>query len=278
MPTGNERSVNSTMVHRFQSSMVFNSNPNSGSTGQTTLGDRFTVNFGGEKLSIEKRAENVTIKVEQVQVWNTVPNITETNNTLNITLGGVEYNIVLTKGLYSRQQLNNAVLRGLENMGLLPDPDNPPFQLLEDASTNRVVINITVNDLIIDFTKQNNFAEIVGFQNTIIPLQAGVPINVFAPNVASFNTLEYFVIRSDIIDRGIRENNSYNQAIALVPIDVPPGSNVVYEPRHPPIVDANSLRGSLRSSVTFYLTDQLGRPVDTNGEYFSLRLVLSYTM
>ncbi len=273
MPTGEQRQRNATMPHRYETSMIFSSE----NADQLDLrGSRFTVNFGGDKLSIPKNAENILLQVEQAQVWNTVPNITEDNNILTFTLNGVNQTIEIAKGLYSRPQLNLAVQRSLENAGLIQN-NQTPFQILEDSSVNRVVLLINDPTLVLDFTAPRNFAIILGFQDQVVGPISNTPQNITAPEIARFNTVEFFLIGSNLVDRGIRVNNRYANVITTVPIDVPAGGNIIYEPRNPARVDCSNLRGSIEDRVSFYLTDQNLKPVDTNGEFFSVRIMLSYT-
>ena len=62
-----------------------------------------------------------------------------------------------------------------------------------------------------------------------------------------------------------------------VPITVSPGSQIVASPYNPLRIDANNLIGATRNRVKFWLTDQAGRAVNTNGEIWSVLIVLRYT-
>lgn len=267
-----ERQANSTTMHKYETTMLFSSED---ADFVTDKGSRFSVNFSGDKLNVPKNAENIHILVQSAQIWNTVPNIGDDNNVLSFNIDGTNYNLEIPKGLYSRSELNTVVLRLLQNEGLFIN-NEAPFQFLEDVSTNKVVLLINRTGVTIDFTAPRNFAEIVGFQDTIVLPEVTVPVNIFAPNVAKFNQVEFFLIGSDLCSRGIRINKRFANVICQVPIDVEPGSNIVYEPRNPSIIDCSNLRGNIRDQVSFFLTDQNLKPVDTNGEFFSVRLNLTY--
>jgi hypothetical protein len=104
-----------------------------------------------------------------------------------------------------------------------------------------------------------------------------VPINIQAQNIASFNQVNYFLIHSDLTNRGIRFNNTYNQTIGQVLIDVPPGSQITSTPYNPARISAQELAGAKRSNLRFWLTDDKNRRIDTNGENWSARISIRFS-
>ena len=101
---------------------------------------------------------------------------------------------------------------------------------------------------------------------------------VYGDATAALNKTNYFQLHSDLVSRGIPLNGKYEQVIAQVLIDVPPGSQVVYQPHHPPRIAAPELAGARKSVLRFWLTDDASRPVDTNGEAWSARVVIRYSV
>ena len=102
------------------------------------------------------------------------------------------------------------------------------------------------------------------------------PLTILAPNVAQFNTVNSLLIHSDLTTLGIRFNNSYNQSISQVLINVPPGSQIISKPYNPPKVNIQDLAGSTRSNIRFWLTNEKDERVNTNGEYWTARLAIRY--
>ena len=102
------------------------------------------------------------------------------------------------------------------------------------------------------------------------------PVNKLADNTAGFNTINYFLIGSDLVRRGIQINNKFAGVIAQVLIDVSPGSQIVSTPFNPSKIQCDELIGSKRTNLRFRLTDDKLRPVNTNGEYYSARIVIRY--
>ena len=119
--------------------------------------------------------------------------------------------------------------------------------------------------------------EILGFNSAVYGPYINAPVNILADTTAAFNTVNYFLIHSDIVSKGVRFNNTYNQTIAQVLINVAPGSQIVSTPFNPARSDASDLAGSRRSNLRFWLTDDQDRPVNTNNENWSARIVIHYS-
>ena len=103
-----------------------------------------------------------------------------------------------------------------------------------------------------------------------------MPLNIIAPNVAGFNTVNYFLIHSDLTNKGIRFNNNYNQTIAQVLIDVSPGAQIISRPFNPARIPVGELVGAKRNNIRMWLTDDNDNRVFTNNEYWTARIVIRY--
>jgi hypothetical protein len=264
-----------------EDTILFSSDPDLGAINRSADGSTFEVQFDNA-LTIPKDAMNVSLSVEEATVWFTVPNITETNNKLFVfgddNLGNPQlFNIVIPIGLYDLPGLNNALLLQLENQGAKTTPD-PLVNLLSDANTQKVIIRFNYANVFIDFSQPNTPREILGFLSQQYGPFPNAPINVIADEVAKFNSVNYFLIGTDLIRQGIRFNNRYAGIVSQVLIDVPPGSQIVSKPFNPPRISANELIGVKRTNIRFSLTDDLLRAVNTNTEYYSLRLVIRYLL
>ena len=185
--------------------------------------------------------------------------------------------ITIPKGLYDLGGLNQAILRELENQQAQDDP-NPLIVLTADEPTQKVEIRFNYNDVSIDFTQPDTPREILGFNALVYGPYTTTPENVLAPNIAQFNQVNYFLLHSDLVNKGIRFNNNYTQTISQVLIDVPPGSQIVGTPFNPAKTNADELRGVKRTLLRFWITDENNNRIDTNGEYWSARIVIKYQM
>ena len=185
--------------------------------------------------------------------------------------------ITIPQGLYDLSGLNNAVQRELENAGAKITPD-PLLVFTADDATQRVELRVNYDDVSIDFTQADTPRIILGFDSLVYGTYPSAPIEILAPNIAQFNQVNYFLIHSDLINKGIRFNNRYNQTISQVLIDVSPGSQIIHKPFNPAKSNAQTLAGTKRTNLRFYITDDQQRRVNTNGEFWTARIVIDYLL
>ncbi len=220
---------------------------------------------------------NCTVQVDEATVWWTIPNISASlgNNKFYFDHLANPQVITLPDGLYSVTDLNIAIDRELVSTygisGLVT--------FSADNATQKVEILINQAGSQIDFNPSDTFRDIVGFNAQDIPTV--VSIGSYAQlgdNVAAFNTIEYFLLHSDIVGQGVRVNDAYNQTIAQILIDVPPGSQIVSREYNPPKSEALQLAGQTIDRIKFWLTDHDNVEVDTHGEVFGCRMIIKYTL
>ena len=270
-------------------SLLVTSDPSQGAINVTNDGSSFEVQLD-DPIVIPADALNVNVSVEEATVWWVVPNIiTGVNDTIYIfgdDDSGVPvpqlFTVVIPQGLYDLTGLNNSVQSGLEALGARTISGGVPLPLITltpDDATQKVVIRFNYTNVTVDFSaaRTDTFREIIGFDELIYGPFAAAPLNILAPNIAAFNTVNSFLIASDLVNTGIRFNNRYNQVIAQVLINVSPGSQIISTPFNPAKSNAQPLAGSNRSNLRFRLTDEKLRPVNTNGEYWSARVVIRYS-
>jgi len=264
------------------------SDPTQGALNVSTNGSRFTVKLE-EPIEIPEDALNVTLSVEEATVWWTVPNIiTGENDKLYVT-GPTQLNpaiiqtsiLTIPLGLYDASGLNETVQQLLENAGFkttdgIPAISKPIFTITTDEATSRIILRFEYPTVQIDFTQNDTPKDILGFESLVYGPYPLAPQNIPAPQVAGFNTVNYFLIHSDLVQQGIRFNNNYNQTIAQVLIDVAPGSQIVSKPFNPAKSNCNRLAGSKIDRFNVWLTDDKQREVNTNNEYFTARIVIRW--
>lgn len=264
--------------------MIVSSDPDNGARNRSADGSYFEISLD-DGLTIPKDALNVNLSVEESSIWWTVPNIiTGQNDKMYITgpdtTGSVtSFIITIDQGLYDLSGLNQAIQRELENAGAkIEDAGNPLplINLSPDDATQKVEIRFNYTNVSIDFTPTDTPRDILGFNSQVYGPFVSAPYNLVAPNVAAFNQVNYFLIHSDLTNKGIRFNNEYNQTVAQVLIDVSPGSQITSKPFNPAKINVAELTGTSRTSLRFWLTDDKNRRVNTNGEYWSARIVIHY--
>lgn len=256
--------------------IIVSSSLAAGAINRTPDGSSFEI-FLEDPIQIPKNVSSVTVEVQEATIWWTIPNISAAlgNNKFYILHLAVNYVITIPDGLYSLTDLNSTLNRELETAtglsGLVSlEADNP---------TQKVNIQINQAGTQLDFTPADTFRDIIGFNSQLIPA-GGITTGVFnqlGDVVAAFNTIDYFLIHSDLTTRGIRVNNTYSQTIAQVLIDVNPGSQIVSRPFNPPKSGAWELMGAIRNRIRFWLTDQADNLVNTNNEDYSARVIIKYT-
>ena len=85
-----------------------------------------------------------------------------------------------------------------------------------------------------------------------------------------------FYIHSDLVLEGLTVNNAFGDVLTEVQIAEPPGSLIIYRPVNPFKLNGNHLKYGSLQLITFRLTDELNRPIDTNEENFSFSVVVTY--
>jgi len=266
-------------------SLIVSSDPDAGAINKSSDGSHFEIQLDGEGVQLPKDAVNANVSVEESTVWWVVPNIiTGQNDTMYIfgdnDSGGTElFTIVIPQGLYDLSGLNQAILAELESAGAKTQDAGNPLPLINltaDDATQKVRLRFNYTNVYVDFSQAQTMREILGFNAEQYGPYPSAPLSILAPNTASFNQVNYFLIHSDLVNKGIRFNNTYNQTIAQVLINVAPGSQIVSTPYHPARCNAQELAGTKRTNLRFWLTDDKQRAVNTNGEAWSARIVISY--
>lgn len=266
-------------------SFIVSSDPDAGAINRTPDGSSFEIQLQ-DGLKIPKDAVNVSVSVEESTIWWVVPNIIEDVNDKIYIFGDNDdekapvaqlFTVQIPQGLYDISGLNQAIISGLEAQGA-KTVEEPLITLQPDEATQRVKIRFNYDNVYVDFSQPNTFHEILGFEKQQYGPYPSSPIDILAPNTAAFNTVNYFLITSDLVQKGIRFNNRYAQVISQVLINVSPGSQIVSTPFNPAKTASQELAGTIRSNLRFNLTDDKLRPVNTNGEYWSARIVIKYHM
>lgn len=267
--------------------IIFSSDPAAGAQDTTSGGDVFSVNFS-DPIVVPKDAYQVEVQMIESVIWFTVPNITTTNQNIRITGPDINdvlrvYDVVIPKGLYDLSALSAAILRELEAAPFKAKQN--PYPLVSfsaDDATSKVILYLNYDTVQVDFSVANSVGPILGFStlggdNPVGPL-VGTPLPVTANDVARFNTINSFLVHCDLARSGIRLNNLYYQIIGNPLIDVAPGKQILYAPQYPPICEADHLKGAHRTRVKCWLTDDQNNAIDTNGEFWSFRLRLTYSI
>lgn len=259
----------------FEIPIVVSSAEEAGAENKNELGSQFDIRLQ-DAIIMPEDLVNCTIQVDEATVWWTIPNISINlnNNKFYFQYNLVDYVATIPNGLYGVSDLNIAVNREVLDL----TGEAGLFSFEPDNATQKVNITLNVATLQIDFTQVDTFRDLVGFNSELVPALPTTDVySVLGDNIASFNSISYFLLHSDIVTRGIRTNNTFTQTIAQILIDVPPGSQIVSREFNPPKSEALHLRGQTIDRIRFWLTDQNNNLVDTNQENFGCRMIIKYT-
>ena len=247
--------------------------------GVFVVGDKFRPN-SGVSSGIEYTITVITSDTATAKTY-TVSGLLEGNITANTgDFSRVRYGVltdfivVIPQGLYDLSGINQAIQRGLESAGAKIAPYSL-ISLSPDEPTSKVELRINYTNVSVNFTYADTPRTILGFNSNIYTVSTA-PNSVLAPNIAAFNQVNYFLIHSDLTNKGIRFNNNYNQTVAQVLIDVSPGSQIVSRPYNPARVPVPELVNAKRNNIRMWITDDNDRRINTNGEYWTARIVIRY--
>ena len=265
-------------VYSYEIPLLVSSDEASGAFNVNPGRSRFDTSFPQE-VKIPALAKNVTVSVTNATIWYTSFNISAElgNNRFYLDVqGDAVYTVIIADGLYDLSSLAHAINVGLVNQGLTSNI----ITFTPDPASQRVVINFSVAGLRVDFTQANACNGILGFDAALSPAAyTTAEFSLYGTNTAAFNTIDYFLLHSDICNGGIPVSGKSTNVIARVLIDGPPGTQIIHAPNQPIRIPAQHLAGTSISRLHFWVTtqDSITQP-NLNNENFSLLLVIRYQM
>ncbi len=266
-----------------QLSLIATNDPNLGATHISSDGSEFTVSLD-EPMRIPHDAYDLKLTAPSSTVWWVIANIeTGVNDLMKVISDGsggtpaaiATYNLVIPEGLYDLTGLNNSIQTQLLNAGAEADGI---LELSPDEATQKVELILTnYTGISVDFTIANSFRLILGFDSQVTTPNTSLNFTILAENTANFNTIEYFLIHSDLVDNGMRLNGDFSKIIAQVLIDRSPGSQLISTPNNPPKIPCNKLIDASTKRIKFWLTDNQNNALNTRGEFWSVRVEITWT-
>jgi len=255
-------------------SIFFSSDPSVGAKNISSDGSTFTV-YLNTPIGIPKSAVDATIEISSASVWNTSFNISAdfSNNNFTFTSSAVVHSITIPDGLYSLGGLNSYLATQFVNLTLSPSV----ISFSGDDATQRCVMTFLNAGDSVNFTVATSVREILGFNSRVV-VSPSAGYNEYSDLSANFNRVNSYLIRSNIVSQGIPINNIGAGIITSIPITVPPGSQINYQPQHPIPVDASELIGQSKNVVTFSLLDQSLRTASTAGETYDFVMIFRWSI
>lgn len=230
-------------------------------------------------FQIPPNAFGVELGVVQASIWYNQYNVSETNNKFEFLRNdGALLEIFIDPGLYSFDELNRTLKNvllftyGISNYSL------SPVQASQKVSE---VFTVTPNPSIIRvYWNLGTFQDLLGFDVGRVTSNAvGTSGSYIGDKTAKFNQIDFYIISTSLLSRGIRQNNKFAGICAQVPINNIPGSLVTFEPQNITWTACPELaNGTTTNVVTSILTDSSGRPVNTRGEAWSFSIMIRYNV
>jgi hypothetical protein len=204
-----------------------------------------------------------------LNTWNSFFNIATylNNNTFTYSIdSGVNWTtLIIPNGNYSVQDLNDEIQRQMKGLTHWDSTNQVYYiSLIPNTSTLKVRVEITNPTYQVDFTTATNFRTLIGFNSAIITATQEGPNN--ADITGSVNAL---YLHCDVIG-GSYDNSAISDVLYSFVPRVRTGANIDIEPNERvyfPVKNSVQIE-----NIRIYLTDQLNRSVDLNGENLSVRL------
>lgn len=230
-------------------------------------------------LTLPPNAQNVSVALIQSTIWWTIPNFQACVIQVYVTdekKGEVNVPVQIPKGIYNYKQINVLIGNALEDQQF----PRTLVQFVENGATSTIDLVFSAPGALLfpsgSCEKQFGYDGNVRYEYT--GLLGAASKFIRAPRTASFDTIQYLTIGTDLVDDGFRLNGGvFRGVIANVVVNALPGYQITAEPATPLEVASNVFEGAAgRTRATFHLMDQDGNAVDTNGEAWTLLLRIRY--
>lgn len=218
-----------------------------------------------------------TNDVNQVRVWVNPASYYLNPGTFDFTRyrpNTGDYALTIPEGTYNVVTLNQAIQRAFEEDDILYQSQTAPISFLPDDATQKVILQFNYDNVEVDFTADNTFHEMLGFEEQKYT-QLGDDYQIVAPKVAEFNPFSFLLINTDFIPNGMVYGSTVDKAIARIFGKAETGKQIIYEPINPRSFDARSIVGRPVNRIQFWLTDNKRNQVKTN-ETWSISLTIQY--
>jgi len=252
-----------------------------GASNISSTNNRFTVNLD-VPIEIPSNAYNITVSCKQLIMWNTVFNITNTNNQIFIGAPNTldvrqDKLITVPLGLYSVFTLYARLLDLLKAENFKQTPD-PVITFLPDEPTQKVNISLNYGNSVFSFFQlvcPHPMNEILGYDN-LVYYTPTLPMLFTAPYVSKFNVNDYYLLRTSLTRNSFFVNKYQNQIIAQIPTDVEIGYQIFYNPANPDEIECDNLQGANLQNFEVELLNPRLQPLNIP-ENWSCQLKLSWT-
>ena len=222
------------------------------------------------RLNPNKKYEAALLSIN---LYNSIPNITEENNTFKYsTDSGKNWKLItLNKGSYEIQAINDEIQRQMIINGDYDDANNEFYITLSvDIPELKSIINITNKTYLVNFLVENSIGPTLGFYYGVLwHGKIGFGFNK-SPHIVDITKINLVLINVDIIS-GSYVNGYQSPCIySFDPNKVSPGYKL--EDRPNPSLTYYPVNRESINSLRIWLTDQNNKLVDLRGERVTIKI------
>lgn len=238
--------------------------------------------------------DECSVELLSANIWYSMPNISvgtvldyeytkvQMAEGVLVTTSGIQGSIDFPVGLYGLSSLNVVIARHLGNHAELGRYD---ISFSGDESTGRVAIHLRLNTHGAGLSEgEFNISKLTVMQTSSLLRSylgytveqdlsiEGVPdFEYIGDRAASLNTLKSILVDCQQCTGSVLNGRSTG-VLANIPLNVAPGSQVQYQPRHSAKVSSNQLSNSEVNELRISLHDQDMRPLNMGGETWEVAL------
>jgi hypothetical protein len=259
--------------------LFFSSDPKLGAVQRPTIDNRILGNNFDVRLPRPiqlQNATNITLELSAINIWNSIPNISDFKNNDKLQFRydakNIGQPIVIPKGSYVVDTLTTVIQREMQSQPELKLHSNS-IEFVGEFAQNKVVMKFNDDKLGVDFTVSELY-KTLGFEKKTYDASDGSYF--VGVNTPRFNVVTSFLLHTDFVSDGIINNNISGLVIGKIPLIADPGHLISYERINPFKVAANNLQTSGKQNINFKLTNEANEDIDMDGEYFDFALVLRW--
>ena len=258
--------------------------------------DKFRVGFN-PPLKVPRNAIQPTIALIGFDSFYTYPNLTSaaqlrftaTGSGTFGAVSGVAQTVSFPKGLYSvaaiQGILSDYLVASTLSDTLLTISGNDATQKVTFVASGLAAGDTLVIDagntsdellVLLGFTQSADGAAVTSVA-TMTGVAGTTSQLVEAPFVANFgDSLSHVNVHTSLSSGGIGISGTSTDVVGAIVPNTGVGGQITYQAPFPLHCSCEHLRGSTTTSATFYITNQNNVPLDTNGDHWSLQLLLSW--
>ena len=257
-------------------------------------GNQFTVAID-PPVQIPRTVENTRVSVLEASVVHSMKNVDVSNKTVILKVKNVEHKVEMKEGLYANiDELADGLASAIIEMGFnylinfgvflqnvgVAGIRKQFLDIVVNQVTNRVSIVVPNADWVIEITddRMDGFNELLGFDGNETAVVSNGVKTYLASGIARLDKVNSLAIACPGLATGVHINgNAGASVLCRFPVDVPRNGVIQYLPMNP-VKSSYPLQGTTITQLNIELLDQNGGAVDTQGESYSLTLLIEYDM